>query len=128
MKTVLRQFMFFTAIGAIGTAGHYATLVFLVEVLHTPPVTASTFGFIVGAVINYFLNYHLTFHSHKPHRVALTKFLLIAITGAGLNTGLMYLFINLLGLHYFISQLLATGIVLLWNFLFSKYWAFQVKQ
>lgn len=128
MNQALRQFVFFTAIGAVGTAGHYATLIFLVEFLSQGPVLASTFGFIVGALINYILNYHFTFQSDKPHREALTKFLLVAAIGAGINTSLMFFLIHQLILHYFIAQLIATAIVLLWNFLISKYWTFQTAQ
>lgn len=125
MNQGLRQFVFFSAIGAVGTAGHYATLLLLVEGLSQSPILASTLGFIVGALINYILNYRFTFQSDKPHREALTKFLLVAAIGAGINTGLMALFIELLLLHYFIAQLIATAVVLLWNFLISKYWTFQ---
>jgi len=127
MKQGLRQFIFFATIGVIGTAGHYATLIILVEGFSTGPVLASTFGFVVGAFINYILNYRFTFKSNKPHREALSKFLLVAAMGAGINTGLMYLLIHQLMLHYFIAQLIATTIVLLWNFLISKYWTFRAE-
>ena len=56
MNQGLRQFIFFSAIGAVGTAGQYAILLLLVEGLSQPPVLASTLGFIVGALINYILN------------------------------------------------------------------------
>lgn len=123
----LNQFVIFSAIGAVGTVGHYATLILLVEVLSQPPILASSLGFVVGALINYILNYHFTFKSNKPHREALLQFLLVAAVGAGINAGLMYLCIEFLQLHYFIAQLLATGIVLLWNFIINKYWTFNIS-
>jgi putative flippase GtrA len=125
MPKGLNQFFVFSIIGAVGTAGHYATLITLVELLSQPAVLASTLGFVVGALINYILNYHITFQSDKPHRQALLQFLLIAVIGGMMNTALMYLGVELLQLYYIIAQILATGIVLVWNFLASKHWAFK---
>ena len=125
MPKGLSQFVIFSAIGAVGTGGHYATLIVLVELLSQPAVLASTCGFIVGALINYILNYHITFQSSKPHRQALLQFLLIAVMGGLMNTALMYIGVERIHLHYLIAQVLATALVLLWNFFASKHWAFK---
>lgn len=119
-----RQFVSFALIGAIGTSGHYMTLISLVELAHISPVIATTCGFVVGALINYILNYRFTFRSNKPHHEALSKFLTVALLGAAVNTGLMYLLNQQLGLHYFLAQLLATGLVLVFNFLLNRIWTF----
>jgi len=126
MNQNLRQFFLFSMVGVVGTSGHYATLILLVEAMHQNPVLASTLGFLVGAIINYILNYHYTFQSNKPHREALVKFLIVATIGACINTGLMYVLIESIRLQYIIAQLLATGAVLVWNFVANKYWTFQV--
>ena len=122
--TILQQLISFAGIGVVGTAGHYATLFFLVQFMHFPPVIATTIGFVVGAIINYVLNYHITFNSSKLHRETLTKFLVVAAAGAMANTLIMMLGIELFDLHYFIIQLFATGVVLLFNFLANRYWTF----
>ena len=127
MKTS-KQFFIYAGIGAIGTAGHYATLILLVQVSHTNPVFASTIGFIVGALINYVLNYHITFNSNKRHREALTKFFSIASLGAVINATIMTAGIDLFDIHYLIIQVAATCIVLVLNFTANKYWTFADKQ
>ncbi len=119
-----KQFFYFTGLGAIGTAGHYATLIVLVQFWRVDPVVATTFGFIVGAMINYILNYHITFNSDKRHIEALSKFLLVATIGAGINAFIMYAGVDWLDIHYLLAQIIATGIVLLWNFLVNKFWTF----
>lgn len=123
MKT-LQQFFTFAGIGAIGTAGHYATLILLVQAIHTSPVYATTIGFIIGAMINYRLNYRMTFNSSKRHREALTKFLLIASLGAIINTVIMMAGSRLFDLYYLLIQVVATCFVLILNFLANKYWTF----
>ena len=119
------QFFCFTILGAIGTVGHYATLIALVQLWHANPVIATTFGFIIGAVINYFLNYHITFSSNKNHAEALSKFMLVATIGAAINASIMYAGVSLLEFHYLLAQIIATGIVLGWNFLLNKTWTFS---
>lgn len=121
----MKQFLTFAGVGAIGTTGHYVTLIVLVELFEILPVYATTVGFIVGALINYFLNYKYTFRSDKPHTEALIKFLVVAIIGAGINSLIMYVGTSFTGLNYIIIQFVATGLVLLWNFLLNKFWTFS---
>ena len=122
-----KQFILFSGVGIIGTAGHYLTLILLVELSGLNPTIATTAGFIVGAIINYILNYHITFRSNKRHAEALSKFLLIALVGAVLNYGIMHVGITYTPFHYLIVQITATGCVLLWNFALNKLWTFNTK-
>lgn len=122
---LVKQFMRFAGVGAIGTAGHYLTLVLLVEAAGVDAVPASLAGFVVGALINYHLNRVYTFRSDIAHRIALPKFLAIAAIGAVLNTLIMSLALNQLRLHYLLAQILATGIVLVWGFLGNRLWTFN---
>jgi putative flippase GtrA len=121
----VKQFIRFTGVGAIGTTGHYITLIVLVEALGTDAVFASLAGFIVGALINYQLNRSYTFQSTANHRSALPKFFIIAAIGALLNTVIMAFAIQQAGLHYFLSQVLATCIVLVWGFVGNRFWTFN---
>jgi putative flippase GtrA len=87
-------------------------------------VVASSFGFIVGAVINYILNYQFTFQSDKRHSEAITKFFIVATIGAGINGFIMYIGVENTNINYMLVQIFATGIVLLWNFIVNKLWTF----
>ena len=123
MKTS-QQFLVFAGIGAIGTVGHYTTLILLVQLLHANPVIATTIGFVIGALINYLLNYRITFNSNKEHRETLTKFFSVAALGAVFNGLIMSAGFYLFEIHYLIIQLVATGLVLVFNFMANKYWTF----
>ena len=123
-KSTIAQFLMFAGIGAIGTIGHYTTLIVLVQFWMVDPVVASSFGFIVGAVINYILNYQFTFQSDKRHSEAITKFFIVATIGAGINGFIMYIGVENTNINYMLVQIFATGIVLLWNFIVNKLWTF----
>jgi putative flippase GtrA len=117
----------FTGVGAIGTALHFLVLVALVDALGADPVISSALGFLVGAVANYLLNYKVTFRSGKSHSEAAAKFAIVAAIGLGLNTSVMAVFVGWMHLHYLVSQVLATGLVLLWNFTANRQWTFLDK-
>jgi len=119
--------MVFAGIGAIGTSGHYATLIMLVQLMNVDPVLATTIGFTVGALINYVLNYRITFNSNKRHREALTKFLTVAGIGAAVNGSIMSMGVRIFDVNYMITQLFSTAIVLVFNFMANKYWTFYEK-
>ena len=118
------RFLVFAACGLVGTLGHYATMIALVQGAKVPPVAASVVGFVVGMVINYVLNYRITFRSRKRHREAATKFFLVAGCGLALNTALMHALTGPLALHYLLAQAGTTGLVLLWNFAANHWWTF----
>ena len=122
---VFCQFFCFAGVGAIGTISHYLVLIALVRLTDSNPVVASTCGFVIGAFVNYRLNYRWTFRSQKKHGETMIKFFTVAVFGLFLNSGIMVLTTEIYSFHYFISQLFATGIVLLWNFAGNKIWTFK---
>jgi putative flippase GtrA len=117
----------FAGVGAIGTAAQYSVLIALVRLARTDAVLASTAGFVVGACVNYTLNYLFTFNSSKRHSEALPKFFTVALLGMGINAAIMASLVHQVGMHYLLAQIVATGLVLVWNFAGSKLWVFREK-
>ena len=128
LNTLLTQFIRFTGVGAIGTLVHYGILILLVHSMSLDAVLASTAGFLAGAITNYLLNYRYTFASNKPHREAMVKFFAVALVGMLFNAMVMSLCTNLFHLHYLLAQILATGLVLLWNFTANHRWTFRERE
>lgn len=120
-----RQFLTFASVGAVSTAIHYLVLIALVRLGAMSAVLASVLGFAAGAASNYWLNYRVTFRSSRRHRDALSSFMLVAGTGLVLNTLIMATFVQRLGVHYLVSQVVATVLVLIWNFLANRAWTFS---
>ena len=119
------QFTKFIGVGALATIIHYAILIMLVESGHTGAVTASTIGYVISGIINYLLNYYFTFDSQEKHSHAALKFSLVAGAGLALNSLIMYLAIELADMYYLLGQVLATLIVLFWNYLANRHWTYQ---
>lgn len=127
-RSVSGQFLLFSGIGFIGTVVHYLVLMGMVEIFVIGPVIASVFAFATGALVNYSLNYRITFRSDKPHREAMSKFFVIAAGGLLLNTVIMAIATKVFSLYYLIAQVLATCMVLLWNFGGNLLWTFRRRE
>ena len=127
-QTLRTQFLLFAGVGVIGTAAHYSVLVTLVQLAKTDAVISSTLGFVVGACVNYTLNYLFTFNSSKRHLEALPKFFTIALLGMLANAAIMNGLVHQAGVHYLSAQIVATMVVLVWNFAGSKIWVFKEKR
>ncbi len=116
----------FLLAGGTATAVQYATLVLLVELAALNPVFASVVGYTAGAVVNYLLNYYFTFLSNSRHLLTALKFAMVVLSGLGINALIMYTGIELLQLHYILSQAIATLLILVWNFFAHKLWTYSL--
>ena len=121
----MKKFMRFVMVGGIATATQYAILILLVEFLQVYAVVASAIGFVISSILNYRLNYSFTFSSNRSHRAAFPRFFLTAIIGLLINTGTMLVCLEIFGLYYIVSQVLATGTSLVWNFVVNSAWSFR---
>ena len=119
LRHIASQFLRFA------TAILYLILVALVHAVNMNAVWASSIGFIVSAVCNYLLNYRFTFRSNVEHRRAVAKFVVVAGVGLVLNSLTMQIATENMRLHYLLAQVLATGLVLLWNFTGNRLWTFK---
>jgi putative flippase GtrA len=111
--------------GVLSAIGHYGLLITLVQVFLIAPVPASAAGSLLGAVINYSLNYRYTFRSTARHSIAISRFSVIALTGLILNSGLMWIGVELLGIHYLVAQVITTALILIWSYCGNRYWTFH---
>ena len=125
MRELARQVFTFAIVGVAAAAGHYATLVMLVELFGTDAVAASLIGFAVGGLISYPLSRSLVFRSARGHAAAATSFVAVAAVAFALDGVLMAWLIGRLGLHYLPAQVLTTLVLLTWTFTANRFWTFR---
>jgi putative flippase GtrA len=118
------QFAIFAGVGALATAVQYLILVVLVQLVGLQPAMASSVGFVFGAAVNYALNRRITFRSREPHVVAVPKFAVVASAGLLLNGAVLSALLAE-GIFYLIAQVVATGVVLCWNFTLNRLWIYR---
>ncbi len=96
----------------------YGLLVLLTEVFGLHYLVSATISFIAGLIVNYLLSTSWIFRKSKMENkwAEFLIFSIIGVVGLLLNNLLLYLFTDLAHIHYMISKLITTAIVMLWNF------------
>jgi putative flippase GtrA len=112
------------AAGLAGTVAHYVVLIVLVQIYNTEPVAGSTVGALIGAVVNYWLNHRFTFRSTVPHGRAFIRFMLVAVAGMIINAAALFIAVHVIGLHYLLGQVAATGLAFLGSYELNRRWTF----
>lgn len=123
----LFKFLKFSVVGLSGVVVDFGTTYFFKDLAGTNKYLANTLGFSFAATSNFFLNRLWTFHSTDPQiAIQYFKFLLIAIIGLVINNITIYLLTDRLRFFkFYFSKLIATAIVVLWNFLMNYFFTFS---
>ncbi len=124
-KVFLFKFVKFCLVGFSGLFVDFGITFLLKEVLKVQKYISNAIGFTIAATTNYMLNRVWTFNSHNPH-VALEfgRFFVIALIGLGINSAIIWLMNGKFKVNFYLSKLVATLIVTLWNFLINAYFTF----
>lgn len=122
------RFGAFAFVGLLATALHYIVLVGLVDGLAVAAPAASAAGYALSTLFNYAMNRRFTFNSRRRHAQALPRFLVVSGIGLALNTAVVGLMTAVAHWHYLLSQVLATALVLVWNFQLNRRWTFPADK
>lgn len=122
-----KPFLKYSAVGASGTVIDVGLLYLLVEYSHLDVLVATTISFVAAVINNFTWNKLWTFANRDSNiRKQFIKFLLVSLVGLVLNTFFMFVFVRIFVIWYIIAKLMTSFIVLSWNFLGNKYWAFRM--
>lgn len=124
---MLQQFIKFSVVGFSGLLVDFGVTYLLKEVARVNKYIANSVGFICAATSNYILNRIWTFQSNDPEitRQYFT-FIIIAVVGLAINNAVVYLLNDRVKWNFYLSKLIATGMVTLWNFFMNYYITFNV--
>lgn len=122
MKKLIAQFAKFGAVGGIAFLIDYGVMVLLTEVFGVNYLVSATISFIVSVVFNYLasMRYVFTHKEDMSRRREFIIFIVLSVIGLGLNDLCMWFFTGLLGISYLISKIIATAIVMVYNFITRK--------
>ena len=123
MSKLIGQIMKFGVVGIIATVIDFVVLTILTETFGVYYLTSAAIGFIVATLFNYVASMRYVFNSRfGPHekRKELIIFILLSLVGLGLNQFFMWLFVEFFSIFYIFSKVLATVLVMTWNFVSRK--------
>lgn len=111
--------------GLVGTAVYFASVAALVEWMHVPPVPAAALATFVVTFVSYAINRWWVFDTSLSHASAFARFVAASVLSLGINTGLMWLAVHVLGWPYAGGLALATVVVPPTNFVINYLWCFR---
>ncbi|MDR2906368.1 MAG: GtrA family protein [Bacteroidales bacterium] len=107
----------FCVVGFSGVIVDFGATWLLKEKAKVNKYIANSTGFILAATSNYFLNRVWTFESQSREiATEYASFFAIALIGLGLNNLIIWILSDKLKWNFYLSKLVAIGIVTLWNF------------
>ncbi|MDO9546608.1 MAG: GtrA family protein [Pelolinea sp.] len=127
------QFIRFLIVGTSGTLIDFLILIILKNFgFHT--LTANAISFSAGLVNNYYWNSHWTYKDTFGKRSLdqFLKFAVVSLLGLGFNSYILFLLetpieklLGIPGLGYLPAKVIATAVVLFWNYLANRKWTFN---
>lgn len=117
MSELLIKFFKFGIVGVSGVVVDFGVTWILKEQLRLNKYIANSAGFACAVLSNYVLNRVWTFHNTDPHvGIQFAKFTVVALIGLAMNNGIIFLLTERRGIKFYPAKLIATGVVMLWNF------------
>ena len=135
MKKLIEQIMKFGIVGVLSFGidfGIYSAFVYFTSV---PVLVANFFGFTISVIFNYLMSMKFVFQRNEDmdRKSEFTIFVILSLIGLGLNELLVWLFVEYsyenisiiaevfsYSMMKMIGKILATGIVMVYNFISRK--------
>jgi len=123
----VRRFAKSFGVGLVTFSLDLALLFLFIDVFHMYYLLSAATAFIIATSINYVLSRRYVFlGTDRPVHSGYAFFILIGVVGVCAITVLMYLFVDILHLHYIVSRVLVAFVVGWWNYLMNLYVNFRV--
>ena len=122
MKQLVSQFMKFGIVGVIAFVIDYGLLVLLTEVFSINYLVSATISFTASVVFNYAasMRYVFTHKEGMSRRREFVIFVVLSVIGLVINNVCMWAGVEQFGIHYLVTKIVATAIVMVWNFVTRK--------
>ena len=146
----LARFVKFSLVGTLGAVIDFGVLNLLIQLAGFPKLTANTCSFTLAVISNFIWNRVWVYpETHgEPLRKQFFQFFVVNVAGWAINTAIFYItdrwFLGESGLlaipmgivaetigmaHFDLAyngaKVVATGVVLFWNFFVNRFWTFK---
>lgn len=119
------RFIKFGMVGVINTLVNWI-IFFILNALGMYYILANIIAYILGTVNSYLWNTLWVFkYKDKSSTETTIKFIILNLIGLGLNTGILYVLVDLCNLNKFIGLVITTAIVMIINYIVNKLWVFS---
>ena len=120
-QKLINQILKFGVVGVIAFLIDYGLLYILTEYANIYYLISSIISFTVSLIFNYILSIKWVFDVTKKQTYKeVFVFVVLSVIGLGINQLVMYLGSDIMHIYYMLTKLVATAIVMVWNFITRK--------
>lgn len=122
VNKIVNKIIKFIIVGGIATIIDFAFLYIFKEFLNIDVIIANTLSFIISVTYNYIASITWVFdvNKNKNKNVQFILFIVFSIVGLIINNVILYILTDKLNIYYLISKVIATIIVMIFNFITRK--------
>lgn len=115
---MIKKIVNFGLVGIVATAIEYVLLIIFKEIFNIDVLIGSGIAFTISLLFNYYLSIKYVFVDKKDMSKAkeMSGFFVTAIIGLVINQLVMFLLTDVITLYYLVSKVIATAVVMVWNF------------
>lgn len=121
------QFFRYIFVGGVAFLADGGSL-FLITTIGINYLISVIFAFVIGLAVNYGLSKLLVFENSSVNgKIEFLVYGIIGVIGLGFTEIIMYVLTEIAGLYFMVSKVIATIIVLVWNFVARKIILYRKK-
>ena len=121
-RKLLIQIFKFTIVGGIATVIDFVFLYIFREFCHFPVLVSNTLSFCISVIYNYIASVKWVFDVNKDKNAKkqFIIFIIFSVLGLLLNNLIMWITVEFLSIYYLLAKVIATVIVMVFNFVTRK--------
>ena len=122
MRKLIEQIMKFGVVGFLCFFIDYGLMILFTEAFYINYLVSAALSFSISTIVNYSLSMRYVFKSKKDANKIneFILFVVLSVIGLGVNEAAMWIAVEGLGIHYMISKIGATAVVMVFNFVTRK--------
>ena len=122
MTKLINKIIKFSIVGGIATIIDFICLYIFKEYLNIDVILANTLSFIISVIYNYIASINLVFDidKNKNKKLKFVLFIIFSVIGLIINNTIIYVLIEKINMYYLLSKVIATLIVMIFNFITRK--------
>lgn len=121
-EKLLLQIFKFLVVGGLAFVIDYLTLIICKEVFHIDVLISAAIAFTISVIVNYILSIKWVFDvdENKSKSKNFIIFIIFSVIGLVLTEIIMWFGVDILKISYLIVKIIATAIVMVFNFITRK--------
>lgn len=121
-EQLLEQIFNFCIVGTFSTIIDFLFLYLFKEITNLPIVLSNTLSFTISVLYNYWASLTFVFNvnKEKDQKKNFVLFISLSLVGLLINNLIVWLITDILKIHYMISKVIATIVVMVFNFITRK--------